>query len=154
LFVTVRFTFPSCASHSCNQIKRFMCTLVGIPQMLAFFASHCPPVSNLEENDRQRHNQFPSMRVFSKLPRLFITIMGAMICFLANAEVTTTLPSNVLDDGGYDRRALATAGVYSFVYTGAVQTWYYSALLRSMHVLQHLCNHYKSIYCQSIYYHR
>jgi hypothetical protein len=140
LFVTVRFTFPSCASDSCNHIKRFMCTLVSIPQMLAFFASHCPPVSNLEENDRQRHNQFPSMRVVSKLPRLFITIMG----------VTTTLPSNELDDGGYDRRALATAGVYSFVYTGTVQTWYYSAFLRSMH----LCNHCKSIYCQSIYYHR
>jgi hypothetical protein len=75
------------------------------------------------------------MRVVSKLPRLFITIMGTMICYFANAEVTTTLPSNVLDDGGYDRRVLATAGVYSFVFTGAVQSWYYSALLSSMHTL-------------------
>jgi hypothetical protein len=66
------------------------------------------------------------MRAFSNLTRFFITILGSMVCILANTEITTVLPWNELDGGRQNnRRELTTAGVYSFTYTGNVQTWYY-----------------------------
>jgi hypothetical protein len=107
-----------------------MCTAVGIPQVLAFVASVCPSISYPKEKEQQRHNRLPPMRAFSKLSRFFSTILGSMVCILANTEIATILPSNVLDGGRQNnRRELTTAVVYSFPYTGAVQTWYYPTFM-------------------------
>jgi hypothetical protein len=76
-----------------------MCSAVGIPQVLAFVASVCPSSSYPKEKERQKHNRLPPMRAFSNLTRFFITILGSMVCILANTEITTVLPWNELDGG-------------------------------------------------------
>ena len=108
------------------QLKKIMCTVVGIPLVIALTASVCPSISYLKEKIRQEPHQLPPMRVASKLSRFFITLLVGVVCIFADTEITTTLPSNVLGGGRENNgRKLTTAGTYSFAYTGAAQTWYH-----------------------------
>ena len=101
-----------------------------IPQVLVFLASLRPRKTYLKKKNRLEYQRSPSIRVVHSLSRTVAIIAGAMICLLANANITSTLRSNEPEvEIGSDRRELAAAATYSFAYTGAVQTWCYFTFL-------------------------
>jgi hypothetical protein len=101
-----------------------MSALVYISQVLLFPASLQPRNTYLKKKDQNEHQRSPTIRVAHSLSRSATFIFGAIICLLANAEITSTLRPNEPEvEVGSDQRELAAATIYSFAYTGAVQTW-------------------------------
>ena len=95
-----------------------------ISQKLLFLGSLRPENTYLRKKDRHESVRSPSIRVAHSLSRFVTVIFGAMICLLANAEITSTLrPKEQVVEVGGDRRELAATATYSFAYTNAVQTW-------------------------------
>ena len=119
----VSTNFCSCQANSTLKI---MYAPIGIPQVLALFASLYLPVPTIKEKKRQRQHAFPSPSRDGKFLCFLVAILGAMVRNLANGEI---LPA----DGhgslrGNRQTEIQTSGTYSFAYTGAVQIWCASML--------------------------